>query len=384
MNLTINSIAIGMPLSEEQFKVLDNEAQLDVYNKLLAKQLSMYLAKQKSKPSLETASFKDTYKLLKLFNARFIELSLVHGNLFELVMDDYKNDFNLLLENRYLCNEPSLQNNNAFEQLNTNHLFYREAEFIYRTNLLDRYALADFVDLVINKHIGLVPNMIPLISLKAMFELEFLDGSVHLVQNRNLTRLDSFPVGSDDNGTELEKYKGWARYNVGKMAFIMPYPQQIYLDAQKVALSHFRKDCPQHKRYVELVQNLKNDWSLLKSNNEITVCRVLVDLLSARATEYLKTNINSLALDSLNDQFKPFIQERKLRFKNANLPVYFHQEYFEWGDLNANLRWLISAENNNVNSKLSISERIDLIRKIESPDFNYELVLSEFRKLYAE
>lgn len=381
MNLNINSISLDSTVSEEEFKELDTEAQFDIFNKLLAKQLSLYLAKQKTKPSFEHANFKDTYKLLKIFNARMVELGLVHGNLFELVMDDYKSDFNLLLENRYLCNEPNLQKANSFEQLNNEHLFYREAEFIYRTNMIDRYALADFVDLVIYQHIGLVPNMVPFTALKIMFELEFIDGSIHLAPNRNLTQLDNYPVESDKNSNVIEKYKSWARFNVGKMAFIMPYPQKINLTPEKVAISHFRKDCPQFKRYAELVGNLREDWTLLKNNNEITVCRVLVDILSSRVSEYLKNNIGSLDVSTLNDQFKPFIQERKLRFKNANLPAFVLQEFFEWGDLNANFRWLLRAEDNNVNASLTHIERIDLIETIESNEFNYEQVLKKFRQL---
>jgi hypothetical protein len=382
MNLKITSIAIDTSLTSEQFYNLDSDTQLDIYNKLLAQQLSLYLTQQKSKPSFENANFSDSYKLLKLFNARMLELGLVHGNLFEIVMDDYKCDFNILQDNRYLSNVVHLQNHQLFDQLNNEHIFYREAEFIYRTHLIDRYALADFIDLVLNLHIGLVPNMIPLTSLKMMFDLEFVDGSVHLVRNTKVTDLESFPVNQNEGCEVLDLYKGWARFNVGKIAFIMPYPKNINLDAQDSSLCHFRKDSVHYKRYVDLIRRVNEDSTILRKNNEITVCRILVDLLSNKISSFLKTNIAAKETNTVILQLRPFIFERKLRFRKANLPDYFLQEYFEWGDLNANIRWLLRCSK--LQPHLTHDDRISLIRKIESPDYCCEQIIQDISQIFIE
>lgn len=375
MKLSFDSISISTTYTEAQFLELSTNDQYHLYNQLLAQQLALYIQNQNSKPTLQNASFNDTFKLLKLFNSRLVQLGLEHGNLFELVMDDYRSDFDLLLKNPYFINNHSLSKPEVANKLKEEHLFYREGDFMYRNAMVDRFALSDFLDLVDHFHIGLVPNMIPLNALKQIYELKYESGVVYLVRNNTINQIEKYPIDSDQQEFSLEKYKGWARFNIGKIAFIMPYPTYISLEAYDVAPNHFRKDCAQYKRYLELIEKLKTDWEILKSNNEITLCRVMVDLLSIRASTYIKSlksddqNLKSLS----EEEIRSFLVERKERFKCLDLPVYCQQEYFEWGDLNANLRWLFKFKNDYFN--LNHSQRIDLIESIESAQITPDEVL---------
>lgn len=377
MELTYPSISIATTYSKDQFTKLGNFQRLHLFNQLLAQQLSIYVDRQNKFPTLKSASFKDVYKLLKLFNARLVELGLVHGNLFELVMDDYKHDFDLLLKNPYFINNHDLYNSTVSKALKDEHLFYREGDFLYRTSAIDRFALSDFLDLVEHFHIGLVPNMMPINSLNIMFDLEFDNGVVHLVRNPKLNEIEEFPLNCHKNESLLDIYKGWARFNVGKIAFVMPYPKEINISSLEVATSHFRKDCAQYKRYLELIENLQVDWEILRNNNEITLCRVMVDLLSNMASRCIKEFLSEDDINCRNAhmQIQAFLSERKSKFSNLQLPNFYLQEFFEWGDLNANLRWVLS--HNDKYLKLDQSERLKLIECIDLNQFG----INDFKNL---